>query len=75
MKRDPRWHFVQIHHFTVEETEAQNDMRITQLGGRVNESLQTLSGVILLHIFQLRFCFLCGLKYTTEIHAHILENV
>lgn len=55
--------------------QAQNDEGITQLDGRVNESLQTLPGIILLHIFQLHFCFLCGLKYTTEIHAHILENI
>lgn len=49
--------------------------KITQLGGRVHEGLQTLSRLILLHIFQLYFCFLCGLKYTTEIQAHILENI
>lgn len=34
-----------------------------------------LSRVILLHIFHLHFCFLCGLKYPTEIPAHILENI
>lgn len=46
---------------------------IKQLDWRINEGLQTFSGVILLHIFQFHFCFLCLLKYTTEIHAHILE--
>ena len=33
---------------------------------RVNESLQTLSNVILLHIFQPPIYFLCGLNYTTK---------